>query len=136
MASGKSNYLAQKLLNNLFGLSSYTVPANFYAALFTTSPGAGNTGVELSGNGYARVAIPGNGTYWSLTAQTLSNLLSIAFPVFTGGTTGTVLSVGLYDASSSGNLLYFADLASAYQKTYTTNDQPIIPAGGLTITES
>ena len=135
MASGKSNYLAQKLLDHEFNLATYTFPATGYLALYTTSPGATDAGVELSGNNYSRVAVPLNSTNWSRTAQTISNVLQQLFPVLSG-TTGTVVALGVRDAASGGNLLWFADLSAPYQKAFVANDQPVYPAGSITITES
>lgn len=138
MASGKSTYWDNKILDALFRQVALPGISNVYAALMTTSPGAGNTGVELSIAGYARVAVPTNTSNWpAASAGQVSNTLQITFPVVTGaGPSGTVVSIAFYDASTSGNLLYWCDLASQYQKTYSANDQPIIPAAAFTATEA
>lgn len=138
MASGKSTYWNNKILDALFKQVALPSIANVYAALYTVSPGAGNTGTELSITGYARVAVPTNGTYWpSASASQVSNTLQITFPVISGaGPSAAVVAIGFLDASSGGNLLYWCDLAAAYQKTYSANDQPIIPAAAFTATEA
>jgi hypothetical protein len=135
MASGKSNYLDQKLLNLFFGLGSYSFPPTVYLALFTASPGPGNTGTEVSGSGYSRQALLQSSANWSLSGETVSNVNAISFPFFTGAV-GTVVSFGLYDAATGGNLLYWGDIAAPYQKSFSTNDQAVFPAGALTFTES
>jgi hypothetical protein len=135
MASGKSNYLAQKVLDVEFGLGSFTFPTTGYLALFTASPGAGNTGTEVSGNNYSRVSVAMSSGQWTRSGQTVTNNNLISFPVFSG-TVGTVVAVGIYDAASSGNLLWFADLAGAYQKSFSANDQAVYPAQSISITES
>jgi hypothetical protein len=48
---------------------------------------------------------------------------------------GTVVAVGLFDALSGGNLLYWGDVAVGDQKTYTSGDVPEIPVGGISISE-
>ena len=135
MASGKSNYLCQKLLDHEFGLATFSFPTTAYVALYTTSPGAGDTGVEVSGNNYARVAVALNATKWSRAAQTVQNIAEILFPIFSGSVS-TVVAVGIRDASSGGNLLWFADLAAPYQKSFAANDQAVYPAGAIQVTES
>lgn len=135
MASGKSNYLSQKVLDAEFGIAAYTFPATCYLALFTASPGPTNTGNEVSGNNYSRVSVAMNSTQWSRTAQTVTNNNLIAFPVFSGNV-NTVVAVGIYDAASSGNLLWYADLAAQYQKNFSANDQAVYPAQSISITES
>lgn len=135
MASGKSTYLAQKLLDHEFGLATYTFPTTGYLALFTASPGAGNAGTEVTGSNYARVSVALNSGQWSRTGTTVSNSNLLTFPIFSGAV-GTVVAVGVYDASTSGNLLWFADLAAPYQKSFAANDQAVYPAASITVTES
>lgn len=136
MASGKSNYLANKILDLIFGAQAFTAPVTVYAALFTTTPTAANSGVEVSGSNYSRVAVTNNLTNFpAASSQTKQNATAITFPVLSGAV-ATVVSVGFYDASSGGNLLYWTDLAGAYQKSYVANDQPVIPAAAFTATEA
>lgn len=135
MASGKSNYLSQKLLDAEFGLGTYTFPTNAYLALFTTAATAAGPGTEVSGNNYSRVAVPMSSANWSRSGQTITNLNQILFPIFSGAVS-TVVSVGVMDQLSGGNLLWFADLPGAYQKSFAANDQAVYPAGSITVTES
>lgn len=138
MASGKSNYWANKILDALYRQTALPAIANVYAALFTTTPTAANSGVELSIAGYARVAVPTNSGNWpAASAQSTNNSNAITFPVVSGaGPSAAVVSIGFYDASSGGNLLYWCDLAAQYQKTYSLNDQPVIPAAAFAATEA
>lgn len=135
MASGKSTYFAQKVLDQQFGLAAYTLPSTVYLALFTATPGAGNTGTEVSGSNYSRVAVAMNSSNWSRTGTTVTNVGQILFPIFSGSVS-TVVAVGIYDASTSGNLLWFSDLAAGYQKSFSANDQAVYPAGSITVTEA
>lgn len=135
MASGKTNYLAQKLLDHEFGIATYSFPSTVYLALFTTAPTAAGGGVEVSGSGYSRAAVTMNPTNWSRSGQTVTNAGVIPFGVFTGAVS-TVVSTGVYDAAIGGNLLWFGDLGASYQKSFVANDQAVFPAGSITITES
>lgn len=135
MASGKSNYFAQKLLDHEFGLAAYTFPTTVYLALYTAAPSAAGGGTEVSGSNYSRVAVPMNSTNWSRSGQTITNLQQLLFPIFSGSV-ATVVAVGIHDAASSGNLLFFSDLAAGYQKSFSANDQAVYPAGSITVTES
>lgn len=135
MAGSKSNYLENKVLDHVLGGSDYTRPATVYASLHTISTGEAGAGTECSGGSYARVAITNNNTNFpAASGGSKSNGTAISFPVLSGSI-GTVVAWGIWDASTSGNLLYWGDLDVADQKAYVANDQPIIPASALTITE-
>ena len=49
-----SNYLENKVMLHVFGGTSYTAPATLYVGLYTSDPGEGDTGTEVSGGSYAR----------------------------------------------------------------------------------
>src|SRR5581483_8965091 len=106
-----STYLSNKLLDHAFGGSAYTQPT-VYLALFTTTPTmpAGTGGTEVTGGSYARVAIGGD-----MAAASSESKTSNADITFTTATAnwGTVVGVGIYDASSSGNLLAAGNLTAS-----------------------
>lgn len=117
-AGGKSAYLENALMNWIKGTTFPAAPATTYVALFTTLPtsDAGTGGTEVSGNAYARQPITSS-TGWSsisggsTTPDVISNAGTITFPTPTGSW-GTVVGIGLYDAVSAGNLLYFDGITS------------------------
>lgn len=104
---------AQKLVQNaLLRGSSFISPSALYIALFTTAPtdlytSASPTGVEITGNNYARQSITFN-TPTGVPATTTNTGL-ITFPVSTADW-GTVVSFGLFDTQVNGNLLEWANL--------------------------
>lgn len=115
MASGKSDYWSQKLLNQLFGGTAYSFPATLYFALYTVAPTASSAGTEATGSGYARTGVTSNTTNWpaiSGTSQTITNGTAITFATATGdwSTGSNMVAAGILDAVSSGNLLYFGSL--------------------------
>jgi hypothetical protein len=122
-----SNYLENALINATLRNTTFTSPATVYVALFTTDPTDAGTGTQVSGGSYARqsatFAAPSNG------ASTTS--ADITFPTATGDW-GTVSYFGIYDASTSGNLLYHGALNNS--KTIQTGDILKIEAGNLTVT--
>lgn len=107
--SAISNYLENALLNATLRNTSYTSPAIVYAALFTSDPTDANTGTECTGTGYARTAItfaaPSNGV-------TTNSAAACEFPQATGAW-GTITHFGIFDALTTGNLLYYGALTSS-----------------------
>jgi hypothetical protein len=97
-----SNYLKNKLLDHSLGIAAYTMPTTMYLGLFLTDPTAANTGIEVSGYGYARQAT----TFSASSSGTSSNTSTEVFTA-SGGSFGRIKYIGLFDASTSGNLLWF-----------------------------
>jgi hypothetical protein len=122
-----SNYLENALINVTLRATTYTAPTTVYVALFTTDPTDAGTGTELSGNGYARKSAtfgaPSNGA--SVTTA------DITFDQATGSW-GTVGWIGIYDALTTGNLLYHTPLTTS--KTIDTGDIFKIASGSLSVT--
>src|SRR5262245_10445986 len=119
MPGSKSTYLDNKLLDLVLGAVSYTAPSSIYAALYTVAPTAAGGGTEVSGGSYARVAITNNTTNFpSASGGSKSNGTMITWPTATASWS-VVVAVGLLDAASGGNLLYFTTISS---KTVDSND--------------
>jgi hypothetical protein len=128
MQSFIGQYLAQTLLNLVFGDTAYTVPGTLYVGLSTTTitrSGGSVSGVtEPSGGGYARVAVTNNTTNWSnATAATPSvkaNAVAITFPQATASW-GTVTDMFIADAATGGNILWFGKLTTSQTDTFSGN---------------
>lgn len=122
-----SNYLENALINAVLRNTSYTSPTTVYVALFTSDPTDSGSGTEVSGGSYARTSVtfgaPSNGV-------TTSNA-DCTFPQATASW-GTVSHIGLYDASTSGNLLFHTPLDTS--KTIDSGDIFKIASGSLTVT--
>lgn len=121
-----SDYLETKVLDHVFAGTAYTAPATLYVALFTAAPSDSGGGTEVSGGSYARQTIA-----FTTSGDTTSNNAAVEFPTATANY-GTVTHVGIYDASSAGNLMAWAALTSS--KTIETGDVFRIPSGDLDIT--
>jgi len=122
-----SNYLENALINETLRGTAFTAISTPYLALFTTDPTDAGTGTEVSGGSYARTAI----TFAAPSNGVTSNIAIITFPTCTSSW-GTIAYIGIYDASTSGNLLYHAPLTAS--KSVTTGDVFRIDTGNLTVT--
>jgi hypothetical protein len=121
-----TNYLEEKLLDHAFRNISYSPPTTIYLALFTATPGEGDSGTEVSGVGYERQSVT-----LARAGSVLSNSVAVNFPAVTGDW-GTVVSGGVFDAVTGGNLLARGQLASP--RTPLDGDILTIPAGQFTVT--
>ncbi|MEK4052651.1 hypothetical protein MHB84_03285 [Paenibacillus sp. FSL F4-0087] len=106
-----SNYLANALLNHVFRKTALASPANVYVALYTTNPTAADTGQEVSGGGYTRLPIVFGAPAVDGGKPTIKNSADLAFAI-ASASWGTVSHIGLRDAATAGNLLYFGALDS------------------------
>lgn len=128
--SSFSDYTENLVLNWLFTTNSATRPTAWYVGLFTAAPSDTGGGTEVSGNGYARVA---TGTISVSGTDTLAtNAAAIEFAAASGGNWGTITHAAIFDASSSGNMLAWAELTTS--RTINDGDVFRIPAGSLDIT--
>ncbi len=127
--AGFSDYLELEVLDHVFGGASYTAPATIYVALYTVAPSDTGGGTEVSGGAYARqtAAFTVSGT----NPTTATNSAAIEYPVATANY-GTVVAVGILDASSGGNLLAYSTLDSS--KVVSSGDVFRFNAGDLDIT--
>lgn len=141
--SAMSDYLENKLVDQLFRGQTAPTTTTLYVALLTAAPSDSGGGTEVTGGSYARVAVTSSLANWAGTqaaASTVassgtggqtSNNAAITFPTPTA-TWGTVTHFGIYDASSGGNLLFWGALTIS--KTINQSDTVTFPAASLSIT--
>lgn len=142
--SAMSDWLENALIDLIFRNQAITLPANLFIGLLTAAPSDAGGGTEVTGGSYARVSVARSLANWagtqsagSTTASTgtggqTSNNNTITFPAPTASW-GTVTHLGIYDATTGGNLLFWMPLSAS--KVINNGDQgPIISAGQLTIT--
>lgn len=122
-----SNYLENALLNAVLRNTSYTSPSTVFVALYTDNPGEGGTGTEVSGGSYARVA----GTFGAPSDGVSTNSSAIEFAQATGSW-GTVSHMALYDAITSGNMLFYGSLTTS--KAIESGDIFKFASGQLSVT--
>lgn len=139
--NGISTYLQAARLNWFKGTTYATAPSNVYVSLFSTAPALDGTGgTEISGGGYARATVAQGSASWNAqagggisgTAEYITNNAAITFPTATADW-GTVVAAGIYDAATSGNLLYLCNLA--VNRTVLNGDTFTFASGNLQINE-
>ena len=123
-----SNYLETELLDHVFANNAYTAPSTLYLALHTATPDEDGSGTEVStsGTAYARQTVA-----FTVTGNTATTSAAVEYATATANF-GTVTHVGIWDASTAGNLIAYAALTSS--KTIETGDVFRVPAGDLDIT--
>ena len=127
--AGFSDYLETKVLDHVFGGTAYTAPTTLYVALFTAAPTdtGGGTEVSTSGTAYARQTIT-----FTTSGGTTSNTSAVEYSTATGSGFGTVVAMGIFDASTSGNLLAYGTLTTS--KSVSAGDVFRFNASAIDIT--
>jgi hypothetical protein len=134
-----SDWLENKLIDHLFrGVAMPSFTGTLYVGLFTANPSDSGGGTEVSTAGstnYARATIARATTSsgWAATdaagstaatsggtSGTTSNNAAITFNAPGSGAWGVITGMGIFDAATSGNLLFWAPLGT--NKTVNAND--------------
>ena len=141
--SAMSDYLENKLIDQLFRGQTFTPPATLYVGLLTAAPSDSGGGTEVSGSNYSRASVAASLAGWAGTQSTgstttssgtggqTSNNAAISFPT-PAATWGTITHFGVYDAATGGNLLFWGALTIS--KTINQADTVQFPAASLTFT--
>ena len=105
-----SDYAEKLLLDWSMTTGSATRPTAWYVALYTAAPSDSGGGTEVSGSGYTRKSV----TFAAATSPggTTSNTGAVSFTA-SGGSWGTITHMGIFDASTSGNLLWHGALTTS-----------------------
>jgi len=137
MAAGA--WLKQQEAMALLGGTDFTHLTTVYVALLTGAPTDqdGSIGsVEVSGGGYARVAVSTGSSYWTTPSQsgantpfTSTNVGSISFGT-SSGAWGTITYFALMTALSGGHLIGYGAISSP--PTIGTTTVVLFAAGQLT----
>lgn len=127
--SALSDHAENLLLNWLMTTGTATRPTSWHVALYTAAPSDSGGGTEVSGSGYARQSVS-----WDTatgTGGTTDNSGSVSFTA-SGGSFGTVTHIGIFDASTGGNLLWHGALSAS--KTVNDGDTLQFAAGDIDLT--
>lgn len=127
--SNATDYLENEVLDHVLGKGTrdFTSPANLYIGLFTAVADAETGSVtEVSGGSYARTAV----TFNTASGGNATNNGDVDFPTATADW-GTVTHIGIYDASTSGNLMLVGSLSAS--KSVTSGDIFRISDTNLTV---
>lgn len=129
MAGSFSDYLEDKVLKHVFANTAYTSPTTLYVALYTVAPTDAGGGTEVTGGSYVRqsMAFTVSGT----NPSQATNTAAVEFPTATASW-GTIVAAAVFDASSAGNMLAWADLTAS--KSISSGDVFRFPASSFTVT--
>lgn len=105
-------------------------PSSLHLALFTAAPNDAGGGTEVSGNGYGRQTVTFDAA--TGTGGTTSNSANVTFTA-SGGNFGLVTHIGIFDASTSGNLLWHGAMAGS-GKQVNAGDSIQFAAGSIDLT--
>ena len=132
--SAASNYLEQQIINTYFrGQATFV-------ALCTANPtdAGGNEVSTAAFPAYVRQAADASGSTGSgwtnpgSTAGVTTNSNKMTFPAFDGASEVTITHFAVYDASTSGNMLVYTQLAES--RTLRSGDRLIFDTGSLSVT--
>ena len=136
--AGKSDYLEDAVLNHVLTGTAYTSPnATLYISLHTGDPLDDNSGATevdsvVDDTAYVRqsaaFSAAASGVAATSTAQTF-----VAVVYGSGAAPYTVTHVGVYDASSAGNLLFSSALTPA--RTLNVGEIASFDTAAITVTE-
>lgn len=116
------------------GLRGSSTAGSFYVALYTSDPGEAGTATtnETSYTSYARQAVARSGAGWTVTANSVSPVGNIVFPISTGGTP-TITHFGVVSSSSGAGTLFYSGTVTPNIVVSTSVVQTLTT--GSTITE-
>lgn len=126
-----TTYMANTIIDKIFRNQVYSPPATVYLALFTADPSDAYTsgspdGTEVSGAGYARTAIALDAAASRATSNT-----DVESFTASGGNYGTVVAIGLFEASSGGEMMWWDGLE--VDKAINDGDTLTFAAGSIDI---
>ena len=122
-----SNYLENALINGTLRATTFTAPTTVNISLHTADPTDAGSGTEVSGGSYIRQSA----TFAAPSGGASATSADINFPQATGNW-GTIGWIGIWDAQTTGNMLYHTALDAS--KAIDTGDIFKIASGSLTVT--
>jgi hypothetical protein len=124
-----SDFAEKLLLDWLMTTGTAARPTSWHVALYTAAPSDSGGGTEVSGSGYSRQAI----TFAAAASPggTTDNTGTVSFTA-SGGDWGTITHIGIFDASTSGNLIWHGALAAS--RTVNDGDTLSFAVGAVTLT--
>jgi len=130
-----TTYTENKLLDHLLRSTAWALPTGYLGLLQgnPTDGGASSAEVTTAGtNGYARQAVgTGGGCVFSAAASgSITTNTNVTWGPSTGGPWGTASYVGMWDALTGGNLIFYCDSTNV---AVPTNDSYRITTGNLTL---
>ncbi|MBX3266428.1 MAG: hypothetical protein KF831_06945 [Acidobacteria bacterium] len=123
-----THFLANELIDYI--RSNYT---SVWIGLFTADPNKNGGGTEVAGGSYARVEMDTDDVFPAAANSETANDSIVSFPTATASW-GAITSIGLWDASSAGNLLTWHELPTP--RPVGNGDNMAFPIGNIIIRNS
>jgi hypothetical protein len=124
--SALSDHAENLLLDWLMTNGAASRPTTWYVALFTAAPNDAGGGTEVSTGGYARQSAT-----FTVTGDTASNSNLIEYTAG-GASFGTVTHIGVFDALTTGNLLWHGAMTAS--KLVEDGDKLEFSVGNIDLT--
>lgn len=105
-----SNHLEKLLLDWSMTAGTAARPSAWFLALYTAAPSDSGGGTEVSAGGYERQAIAFGAA--ATPGGTTDNTAAVEYTA-SGAAYGTVTHIGIFDASTSGNLLWHGAMTAS-----------------------
>lgn len=130
--AGNTTYEKNRILEAQLGNVAYVQADPVYVSLFSVAPDdAGAGGTELSGNGYARIAIEtGADTEFDNPASGATANTNIVPWTSSGDAWVEAVALGIHDASTAGNLLRWDFLGTLEWLFSAANTGDLVTAPG------
>tara|TARA_B110000879_G_C11120765_1_gene491690 strand:+ start:558 stop:947 length:390 start_codon:yes stop_codon:yes gene_type:complete len=123
-----SDYLETQILNSTLKGGSFPTITTAYLAVFIGDPtDAASGGAEGSWTNYTRQAM----SFGTISGGAVNSSTQLQFPALVGSNV-TISHIGIFDAATSGNMLYHTNLATS--KTLTADDVLSFAVSGVTVT--
>lgn len=124
-----SDYAEKLLLDWSMTTGSATRPTAWYVALYSAAPSDSGGGTEISTGGYTRQSVTFSAA--SSPGGTTSNSNTVTFTA-SGANYGTVTHIGIFDALTTGNLLWHGAMTAS--KTVNDGDTLEFSIGNIDLT--
>lgn len=137
-----TDFAENRIVDSVLRSQALGAPTTWHVALYTTAPTDAAGGIEVTGGGYARVAVAASLAAWAGTqgagttvasngtGGVTSNNAVITFPT-PSAAWGTVVAFGLFDAATGGNLWIHSALTAS--RTISAGDGVTFAAAALTV---
>jgi hypothetical protein len=124
-----SNYLEDEITGWINGTTFDAAPTSTYVQLYSQDPTEAGS---ATGALYTRVAVAAGG--WTRVTNSTATLSNTGIITITSsaGSGATASHVGVFDASASGNMLFYGALAAS--KVIATGDEVKFNASALVLT--
>jgi hypothetical protein len=123
-----SDFAEKLLLDWLMTTGTATRPTTWFLALYTAAPSDSGGGTQVSAGGYARQSLTfGAG---ATPGGTTSNTNTATFTATANW--GTITHIGIFDASTAGNLLWHGPMTTS--RTINDTDQLVFAPGSIVLT--